>query len=44
MPIEATYTQELSEEHRAIQSASYNRACDLDFHFIHDVILVEGTP
>ena len=44
MPIAATFTAELAQEHVAQQLVSLARARDIDFSFLKDIILEDGTP
>jgi hypothetical protein len=44
MPQAATYQVELTQEHVAAQQVSLARARDIDFSFLKDIILKDGTP
>ena len=44
MPLAATFTRELAQEHVTTQLVLLARARDIDFSFLKDIILKDGTP
>eukprot|EP00745_Piridium_sociabile_P037812 TRINITY_DN68984_c0_g1_i6.p1 TRINITY_DN68984_c0_g1~~TRINITY_DN68984_c0_g1_i6.p1 ORF type:complete len:1121 (+),score=248.01 TRINITY_DN68984_c0_g1_i6:81-3443(+) len=44
MPLAAAYKVELGQEHVTTQLVSLARARDIDFAFLEDIVLKEGTP
>ena len=44
MPLAATFTRELAQEHVTTQLVSLARAHNIDFLFLKDIILKDGTP